>query len=272
MKAEELINATQIQSFSYPNPQKNEDRNRSNLVKLNMSDEMKDKGEPNRRGSCGILFPHLVRSISQPINASQDGQNNAQILSENRKKLDTGCEELQRAANNKIQSTVDLRQDSGCLSDLSAVESIPSRNLFSENVSTSAVIMVSPKASPKKEWRKVTLTPIEIGKKRLFQDTNIHPAFAEGFEEFQSPQKNIVRVSSKENESAPINENVLSGETPIVYGDTLTLNEKSTQQYEEQEVCDIDPIKCQENTNTVSNVSIQPTDKEKYIYRDITKF
>ena len=272
MKAEELINASQIQSFSYPNPQKNEDRNRSNLVKLNMSDEIKDKGEPNRRDSCGILFPHLVRSISQPINASQDGQNNVQIVSENRKKLDTGCEELQRAANNEIQSTVDLRQDSGCLSDLSAVESIPSRNLFSENVSTSAVIMVSPKASPKKEWRKVTLTPIALGKKRLFQDTNIHPAFAEGFEEFQSPQKNTVRVSSKENESDAINENVPPGEIPTVYGDTLTLNEKSTQLYEEQEVCDIDPIKCQENTNTVSNVSIQPTDKEKYISQLDSKF
>ena len=264
MKAEELMNASQIQSFSYPNPQKNENRNRSNLLKLSMSDEIKDKGEPNRRDSCGILFPHLVRSISQPINASNDGQN-VQIISDNRQKLDTGREEFQRAANNEIQSTVDLRQDSGCLSDLSAVESIPSRNLFSENVSTSAVIMVSPKASPKKEWRKVTLTPIALGKKRLFQDTNIHPAFAEGFEEFQSPQKNTFRVSSKENESDAINENVPSGEIPIIYGDTLKLNEKSTQQYEEQEVCDIDPIKCQENSNAVSTVSIQPMDKKQYI-------
>ena len=272
MKAEELMNASQIQSFSYPNPQKNEDRNRSNLVKLNMSDEIKDKGEPNRRDSCGILFPHLVRSISQPTNVFNEGQNNAQIISDDRQKLETGCEEFERAANNEIQSTVDLRQDSGCLSDLSAAESIPSRNLFSENVSTSAIIMVSPKASPKKEWRKVTLTPIALGKKRLFQDTNIHPAFAEGFEEFQSPQKNNVRIFSKENESDAINEHVPSGEIPIVYEDTLALNEKSIQQYEEQEVCDIDPIKCQENSNTENTVSIQHTDKEKYNNQLDSKF
>ena len=157
MKAEELMNATQIQSFSMPQHNQSERMRKGSLGQHNQNDDSGGKFDTNRRDSCGLLFPHLVQTS----------------------KMQDIVENMAKTTEPKKSS--DLRKDSGCPSDLmSNVESVgtlPSRKLNGD-----ALLTVNSEVTPPKtmmEIRKIALTPV-ISKNGRFDDRHIHPAFAKG--------------------------------------------------------------------------------------------
>lgn len=83
MKAEELMNATQIQSFSMVQHSSFERTRKGSLVQQNKSDNSCDKVDMPRRDSCGVLFPHLVQNNeTQKPNESGDSQNKIQTIAD----------------------------------------------------------------------------------------------------------------------------------------------------------------------------------------------
>ena len=184
MKAEELINASQIQSFTNASFHKIENSRKNNSFVQSDKDDLISK-----RDSCGVLFPHLVQSNTQ------SGKNSCQSQVEqiNADKVDgRDLDQNDSGTDNRISS---LRKDSGCpsdkLSNIGSTASFASRKLFHENIPNSEIDKTSPIPSYKREMRKVALTPVAVSKNRLFTEEDVHPAFIEGLEEFRSPRKKI---------------------------------------------------------------------------------
>ena len=188
MKAEELINASQIQSFTNTSFAKHDTSRKSNIFAPSENEDSFNELE-RRRDSYGVLFPHLVQSNKQ------NAKELLQVSSEDLNKSDLEDKGLNQSDSLIENKTSDLRKDSGCPSDkfsnVGSNTSFASRKLFLENIPNSQIDKTSPKPSNIREIRKVALTPIAVGKNRLKIEENIHPAFIEGLEEFRSPRKKI---------------------------------------------------------------------------------